>query len=68
MASIEVKTQSDKGRKWSNQGTLANILTQLKGIANDAGVEFIKETSPIMDTNRGVMPVSYTHLTLPTKA
>ena len=59
MASIEVKTQNDKGRKWSNQGTLANILTQLKGIANEAGVSFIKETSPIVDTNRGVMLTAF---------
>ncbi len=54
MASIEVKTQSDKGKKWSNQGTLANILTQLKEIANDAGEVYIKETSPIVNSDQGV--------------
>ncbi len=54
MATVTPKFESDKGKKWSNQGTLANILTQLKGIANDAGEVYIKETSPIVNSDQGV--------------
>ena len=54
MATVTPKHETQNGQRVTSQGALGIILTDLKKIANDAGEFYIKETSPIVDSDQGV--------------